>query len=350
MKQALDMVLSLDHVSLRAGSSGRKRDVLRAVSFEVFEGEAVAICGPNGSGKSSVLGVLSGLITPTEGFVITGAELDSGVKRRLRSRLRLSCVGQSNSLDEKLSVADNLFLSGSLYGLKRELVRERALRLLDVFGLRDRFADRVAVLSGGEKRKVDFVRALLPDPEVLLLDEACAGLDLLSIDTLWGLLREHLACSDLRLRSIVFVTHRAEELEYADRLGLLESGSLALSCTQSELTAAESFDKLKVGFADEALAPRIAQVVGVPVAEKSAGEMEFLVKNAHLVVPRVFESLEAGSIRQIELRRENALEKLYRLGSVRRNTLCSPAKRGLVAGDLNPAAGSWRPVLQRGFQ
>lgn len=348
MERASNKVLALDGVSVCVGSAKRQQNVLRRVSFEIFDGEAVAICGHNGSGKSTLLGVLSGLITPTEGHLITSSSCPLGATRPLRSQLRLASVAQSNSLDEKLSVADNLHLSGSLYGLKRQLIRERALHLLGVFGLSERFEARAAVLSGGEKRKVDIVRALLVDPEVLLLDEACAGLDPSSVDTVWGVFRDHLARSSHRLRSIVFVTHRAEELENADRVGLLESGSLALACTRGELAAAESFDKLKVGYAQESLAAKVVRAVGAPVAAQSPGCLEFLVKNGHLLVPRVFEGLEPGSIRQIELSRENALEKLFRLASAVRADLSSPARRILASGELNPPSGPWRPALQRG--
>jgi ABC-type multidrug transport system ATPase subunit len=329
---------------------GHRRPValLRNITFDVHSGEAFAICGGNGSGKSTLLGVMSGVVSPSVGGLLSGPQSSPSVS--LRRRYRLAAVAQANSLDEKLSVKDNLLLSGALYGLRRASAQAYANDLLEHFGLGDRLNARVAVLSGGEKRKVDLIRALLPDPEVLLLDEACSGLDQGSVLKVWELLRGHLADPGRLLRSVIFVTHRADELEYADRVVLMNAGSLALECRRADLVAAESFDRLTVGFDDESLVGRIVEVVGRPVVSQSQGQLEFLVQSGHLLIPRIFEGLEPGSVRHVELGRENLLDKLSRLGSG--SSRCSAlGVRGAAESSgrqVSPAA--LQPAFQRGRQ
>jgi len=194
-----------------------ERVALDGVSFSVKSGEVFGLLGPNGGGKTTLFKILSTALTPTAGRArISGVDVsEAGVRRKI------GVVFQAPSLDQKLSVAENLLHHGHLYGLSGSGLQARIGEELSRFHLADRAKDRVEKLSGGLQRRVELAKSLLHKPEVLLLDEPSTGLDPGARRDLWDALR------GLRGVTVLLTTHLLEEAERCDRLAILHKGKLA---------------------------------------------------------------------------------------------------------------------------
>jgi ABC-2 type transport system ATP-binding protein len=197
------------------------KPALKGVSLALQAGEMLALLGPNGAGKSTLLQLLTGLFTPDQGSInVLGHDMRAHPARALAG---LGVVFQQSALDMDLSVMANLLFHTDLHGMPRKLARERIDAQLTAIGLQDQTKAVVRSLSGGTRRKVELVRALLHQPRVLLMDEATVGLDPASrqqlLDTVRGL------CRDQGL-AVLWATHLIEEVKTADRLLLLHQGSV----------------------------------------------------------------------------------------------------------------------------
>jgi ABC-2 type transport system ATP-binding protein len=192
------------------------------VTFEVRGGEVFGLLGPNGAGKTTTLRMLGGLISPTAGTVaIDGRPFTRATAGALRARIGF--LTETPGLWDNLTVEDNLRVYAKLFGVARpDLATERVLRLFDLW---DRRGDHVALLSKGMKQKLALARALVHEPDVILLDEPTANLDPKTSRTVRELL------VDLRRqgRAIVISTHNLGEVErLADRVGLMSTSLIAI--------------------------------------------------------------------------------------------------------------------------
>jgi ABC-2 type transport system ATP-binding protein len=197
------------------------KPALKGVGVNLQAGEMLALLGPNGAGKSTLLQLLTGLFTPDQGRIeVLGHDMRRHPSRALAG---LGVVFQQSALDLDLSVMANLLFHTDLHGLPRALARERIAARLDALGLGEQARSMVRSLSGGTRRKVELVRALLHEPRVLLMDEATVGLDPASrqqlLDTVRGLCRA-------RGMGVLWATHLIEEVHGADRLMLLHQGTV----------------------------------------------------------------------------------------------------------------------------
>jgi ABC-2 type transport system ATP-binding protein len=218
MKASMPAAVSIEHVTHRYG----QRRAVDDLSLEIAEGEVFAFLGPNGSGKTTLFRVLSTLIPLQAGEI---AILGHDIRREtLAVRRQLGVVFQAPSLDKKLTVAENLRHQGRLYGLTSSELVARSTELLAAVGLSDRQGDRVEILSGGMRRRVELAKSMLHRPRLLLLDEPSTGLDPGARSDLWQYLRQ------LRERdgtTIVLTTHLLDEADRADRIAILHEGRLA---------------------------------------------------------------------------------------------------------------------------
>ncbi|OGB14212.1 MAG: ABC transporter ATP-binding protein [Burkholderiales bacterium RIFCSPLOWO2_12_67_14] len=197
------------------------KPALKGVSVSLKAGEMVALLGPNGAGKSTLLQLLTGLFSPDQGrIVVLGHDMQRHPSRALAA---LGVVFQQTALDMDLSVLANLLFHTDLHGLPRTVARQRIAAGLAAMGLADQAKAVVRSLSGGTRRKVELVRALLHEPAVLLMDEATVGLDPASrqhlLDTVRGLCHT-------RGMAVLWATHLVEEAKVADRLVLLHQGTV----------------------------------------------------------------------------------------------------------------------------
>jgi ABC-2 type transport system ATP-binding protein len=219
------------------------RPALQGVSIELAAGSFVALLGPNGAGKSTLFQVLTGLFAADEGEVeVAGQSLRTAATRALR---HIGVVFQQISLDLDLSVRRNLLFQADLHGLPRAVANERIEAGCARLGLGADLDRKARELSGGNRRKVELVRANLHQPCVLLMDEATVGLDPKSRQDLLGALR-----ADVRERGVcvLWATHWVEEAEGADRVLVLHKGKLLADGTPAQVTESLGAATLEAGF------------------------------------------------------------------------------------------------------
>ena len=196
-------------------------EALKNVEFSISKGEIFGLLGPNGSGKTSLFRVLATLMSPTAGSISVFGE---DVVRSPASVRRISgVVFQSQSLDRKLSVIENLRHQGHLYGLSGAGLRQRIAEALERFGLKERGNDIVDTLSGGMKRRVELAKSILHRPQLLLLDEPSVGLDPGARREFWQYLE---ALNRQDGTTVLLTTHLMDEAERCHRLAILNKGVL----------------------------------------------------------------------------------------------------------------------------
>jgi D-methionine transport system ATP-binding protein len=203
--------------------------VLDDITFSVDAGEILAVVGPSGAGKSTLAQCINLLTPPTSGsVVVNGDDLTTLSANKLRvARRRIGTVFQAAGLMERRTAAENVALPLEYLGVTKPEVAKRVAELLDRVGLSERAGHYPFQLSGGQKQRVGIARALALRPSVLLSDEATAGLDPTTTDSVVDLLRE--LRDDLDL-SIVFITHEMDTvLKIADSVARLDHGTIAES-------------------------------------------------------------------------------------------------------------------------
>ena len=195
------------------------KPALKGVSLSLQAGEMCALLGPNGAGKSTLLQLLTGLFSPDQGQItVLGHDMQTQPARALAG---LGVVFQQSALDMDLPVLSNLLFHTDLHGIPRAVARARIDEGLQRMGIADQTRAVVRSLSGGTRRKVELVRALLHQPQVLLMDEATVGLDPASRQQLLATVRQ--LCQE-RGMAVLWATHLIEEAQTADRLVLLYQG------------------------------------------------------------------------------------------------------------------------------
>jgi ABC-2 type transport system ATP-binding protein len=219
-------MISYKNVTKRYGTVTAVSDF----SLEIGRGEFFGLLGPNGAGKTTLLRMTSTLTAPSAGLIsIDGARIDRNLTDAKR---RLGVVPQYSNLENELSALQNLEYHGRLYGLPLRSIRRRSRELLEFSGLDGRKNDKARTFSGGMRRKLMIMKALMHEPDILLLDEPSAGLDAPWRRRIWDLLRE-LHKQGL---SILLTTHYLEEAEaLCSRLGMIDGGTLRRTGTPGEI-------------------------------------------------------------------------------------------------------------------
>lgn len=211
-----------DYGSLRA---------VKGIDFEIVRGECFGFLGPNGAGKTTAMGIIYCYMPPSAGevrvFDINVLEDPSGIKSRL------GVMPQENNLDPDLSVFENLIVYARYFDIPVKDSSLRARKLLDFVELQEKADVNIKDLSGGMKRRLLLARALINDPELLILDEPTTGLDPHSRHSVWQQLNQ------LKSKGITLIltTHYMEEAEkLCDRVAIMDSGKIVTIDTPSMLT------------------------------------------------------------------------------------------------------------------
>jgi lipooligosaccharide transport system ATP-binding protein len=201
-----------------------------AVDFDVDRGEAFGFLGPNGAGKTSTMRMI-GCVSPASGGVLRVLDMDPAIDGP-RIRARLGVVPQADTLDRELRVAENLYTYARYFDISGPVARQRTAELLDFVQLGDRADDEVEPLSGGMKRRLAIARALISEPELLLLDEPTTGLDPQARHMVW----DRLYRLKQRGVTIVLTTHYMDEAEQlCDRLVVMDKAKIVASGSPREL-------------------------------------------------------------------------------------------------------------------
>jgi len=276
---------AVDHVNLDVGS-------------EIF-----GLLGPNGAGKTTLTRMLTTILPPTEGTA-TVAGLDI-VRQPHTVRERIGVVSQAMTLDVELSAYENLDIYAQYYHIPREERRKRIEELLEVVGLGDRSKAVVGSFSGGMKRRLEIVRSLIHDPELLFLDEPTTGLDPQARAAVWEYL--------VRLHkeegiTLIITTHYMDEAEgLCDRLAIIDHGGVVALGTPHELKRrAMGGDVVEAGFSSlpDIAFKALEKSDFVLNIKRRDNAISLLVKNGAEAVPRIVELIGAngGRLRTIALR------------------------------------------------
>jgi lipooligosaccharide transport system ATP-binding protein len=229
------------------------------IDVRVRAGEAFGFLGPNGAGKSSTMRMIGCVSTPTGGSLrILGLD---AVKDGSAIRARLGVCPQQDSLDLELTVLENLTVYARYFGVPRKVAKTRALELLDFVQLADRAGDKVEPLSGGMKRRLTIARALVNEPDIVLLDEPTTGLDPQARHLVW----ERLFRLKQRGVTLVLTTHYMDEAEQlCDRLVVMDAGRIVAEGSPRQLIEQHSTrEVLEVRFGLDPLDDVVGKLDGI---------------------------------------------------------------------------------------
>ena len=259
-------VLRVDGLRKRYGDA----EVVRGLGFSIERGECFALLGPNGAGKTTTLRCCLGLIDPDAGSIeLCGQPVPAAARE---ARVRVGVVPQIDSLDPDFTVTENLVIYGGYFRLAREVLDRRIPRLLEFAGLGTKAQAQIRTLSGGMKRRLMLARALVNDPELLILDEPTTGLDPQARHLIWDGLRQLLSQG----KTILLTTHFMDEAErLATRLAVIDHGTLIACDTPRALLAAHVEPEVVEVYGDDARAWAEAHGRALARRLELAGETAF---------------------------------------------------------------------------
>lgn len=209
--------------------NGKK--ALTNLSIEVQEGEIFSLLGPNGAGKSTLINILTTFLQPTSGkILIMGKDLYAEQKS---IRSLISCVAQNVSIDNHLSLRENMLFQGRLYKLDKPTANKRMDALITAFDLREYEKNRVTAYSGGIKRRLDIAMSMMSYPKILFLDEPTVGMDIESRQAMWDVVKKIKADFGT---TILLTTHYLEEADMlSDTVCIMQDGHELVQDTPENL-------------------------------------------------------------------------------------------------------------------
>ena len=258
--------LHCEHLSKRFGDNL----VVDDLSFALYPGECLGVIGPNGAGKTTTFRICLGLTAPDSGSVtIFGEDMPT---QALSIKSRLGVVSQFDSLDPDFSCAENLLVYGRYFGMKRANINARIPKLLEFASLTHKADAKPGELSGGMKRRLSLARALINDPDILLLDEPTTGLDPQARHLMWERLQQLLQQG----KSILLTTHFMDEAErLCNRLLLLDHGKKIAEGTPRDLISQHLEPDVVEVYGQDALALVNSPLVELAQRTETSGETVF---------------------------------------------------------------------------
>ena len=219
---------------------------LDGLSLEVNCGEIFSLLGPNGAGKSSLINILTTLYKPTSGNVtVLGKDL---CKNPSWVRTQIACVAQKVSIDDHLSLMENMLFQSRLYKVNSDMAKKRIKTLIDNFGLSQYLKYPVASYSGGIKRRLDIAMNMVSMPKILFLDEPTVGMDIVSRKAMWKIMQK---IRDDFKTTIFLTTHYLEEAdELSDTICIMKEGREVVQGTPVNLRQYIRQNILRIGFSD----------------------------------------------------------------------------------------------------
>jgi lipooligosaccharide transport system ATP-binding protein len=267
-------------------------EVLRGLDFQIRRGECFGLLGPNGAGKTTTLRCCLGLIDSDAGTITMVGEPVPKAARR--ARIRVGVVPQMDNLDPDFTVVENLNIYGRYFGLRDAVLQLRIPRLLDFAGLAAKGGASIRTLSGGMKRRLILARALVNDPELLILDEPTTGLDPQARHLIWDGLRQLLTQG----KTILLTTHFMDEAErLCSRLAVIDHGRMIACDAPRALIAAHVEPEVIEVYGDEARAWAAARGRALTDRMELAGETAFCY--ARNAAPLLAELARATGVRYL---------------------------------------------------
>jgi len=253
-------------------ADGTPVHAVKGVTFDINKGEIFSLLGPNGAGKSTTIGMISGLVNPSEGEARIGGF--SITTQAMAAKALIGVVPQDIALYPQLSPRQNLDFFGRMYGLGGAELNKGIDEVIEFIDLKDRQNDRIDTFSGGMKRRVNIGVGLLHKPQLVYMDEPTVGVDPQSrrriLDTVFRMRDEY-------KMTVLYTTHLMEESqELSDRVAIIDHGTIIAMGTQVELMAqAGEEDRLVLmvtGNAPESLITTLGAVTGVTKAVREPSE------------------------------------------------------------------------------
>ena len=221
-----------------------KRTVVRDVCLELNKGEIVGLLGPNGAGKTTSFYMITGMIRPTDGSVYLGDDEITDLPMYQRSRRGIGYLSQEPSIFTKLSVEDNIRLVLEMTDFSKSEREERLETLLNDLSITEIRKNKGYQLSGGERRRTEICRALVMDPDFILLDEPFAGIDPIAVEDIQNIVK---SLSDRTIGVLITDHNVRETLSITDRAYLLYDGQILKAGTAEFLASDEETRKLYLG-------------------------------------------------------------------------------------------------------
>jgi len=287
----------MDELAIRAENLGKSfgsKRVLRGLDLEVPSGAIFGLLGPNGAGKTTVVRILTTLLRPDSGrAMVLGHDV---LRQPQQVRRLIGLAGQYAAVDNQISATENLYLIGRLLGLRPRAARARAAELLAAFGLADVAGTRLKDYSGGMRRRLDLAASLVGRPAVLFLDEPTTGLDLVSRNQLWDMIRALAADGT----TVLLTTQYLEEADrLASQIVVIDRGVTVAAGTPAELKVLAGGQVLEVrplrpGDAASAMA-RLGSLAGASQPVSHDGLITLAVPDEDMVTAAA-RSLDAAAI------------------------------------------------------
>jgi len=263
-----------------------KIQAVRSIDLNIEKGEIFGLLGPNGAGKTTTIGMLCTIVRPSSGSAsIAGHDV---MKEPAEVRRNVGIVFQDPTLDTILTGSENLELHALLYGVPKDVRRERIKELLELVDLKDRAKDITRTYSGGMRRRLELARGLLHRPAVLFLDEPTLGLDPQTRARIWDYIRK-MAKKDQT--TIVLTTHYMEEAEQiCDRVGIIDHGSIIALGDPEALKESMGGYMVILRMKDAPL-ERIRALPYVSEVKMNDDVVEITMKEAHIHLPDLLSNL-----------------------------------------------------------
>ena len=268
-------VIVIDNLS----KSYKQLKAVDDLSFRIKRGELFAFLGINGAGKSTTINIICGQLKKDQGKVYI-ADMDIDKNLQLIKQ-KIGVVFQNSLLDPQLSVKDNLQVKASLYSMKKDEIKKRVEYLSELLDFKSYINRPIGKLSGGQKRRIDIARALLHQPEILILDEPTTGLDPQTRKMMWNVINKLRKEKDM---TVLLTTHYMEEASEADYVVIIDSGKKVAEGTPLELKNKYVGDYMLIYNTDEDKIKRLNLSyekipLGYRIEVKDTKEATELIKN-----------------------------------------------------------------------
>ncbi|EGQ8138673.1 ABC transporter ATP-binding protein [Vibrio cholerae] len=278
-------------------------EALKGISLQVKKGDFYALLGPNGAGKSTTIGIISSLVNKTSGKItVFGYDLDSQLEL---AKQQLGLVPQEFNFNPFETVEQIVLQQAGYYGVPKALAKERAKKYLTQLDLWEKRSERARNLSGGMKRRLMIARALMHEPQLLILDEPTAGVDIELRRSMWEFLKQ----INAQGVTIILTTHYLEEAEMLCRhIGIIQRGELIENTTMKSLLSKLHVETFVLDV--DGNAP-IAPLQGVVKQQMVEGSLEIELEKSQ-GINHVFTQLTEQGVKVLSMRNKvNRLEELF---------------------------------------
>ena len=278
---------------------------LKGVNVDIPKGEFFGLLGPNGAGKTTTINILTGLVFKDSGNCLVFGKDTVNDYRFTRSKIGIAA--QELSVDWFFSIENLLFFQAGYYGINRIDAKQKIDSLLKRLGLDKKKNSKLRQLSGGMKRRFQIAKALVHDPDILILDEPTAGVDVELRHELWNYLRE----LHNNGKTILLTTHYIEEAELlCDNVSIIDEGKILKQGSPKSLTEDLGQSGITVQLTQEAIDKKLPMLDLDYSIEDS--RIHFSVKNPELVIPKIIQELTSKNIANHSIKTEtSSLEDVF---------------------------------------